>query len=243
MITFVTAFYITKNPCKTVDVYFNQFKKLASTGINIAVYISPEYKNELLDICHVHPNVKLINTVFIENSMIYECVERKNPKIAFNGNVQKDTKEYMIIQNTKIECIKDAIDKNVFNTEYFSWIDFGLFHVIKHIESSDLLRKIASSQFKKDNIIIPGCWNKGYSYTNGICWRFCGGFFIGHKNACIDMYNKYKTFLPIFLEKYNLLTWEVNIWAAMEHETSWNPDWYLADHNDSIINIPKCYYL
>lgn len=242
MITFVTSFYITKTPCKTVNFYFDKFKKLASTGINIAVYISPEYKNELLEISDIYPNVKLINTVVIEDSLIYQLLKDKNPKVAYNGNILKDTKEYMYVQHTKIECIKDATDKNVFNTEYFAWIDFGIYHIIKNIESP-VLQNIATSQFRKDKIIIPGCKGKGNLYTLGICWRFCGGFFIGHKNACIDMYNRYKTFLPIFIEKYNLLTWEVNLWAAMEYETDWRTYWYLADHNDSIFNIPKYYYL
>jgi len=33
------------------------------------------------------------------------------------------------------------------------------------------------------------------------------------------------------------LSWEVNVWAYMEN-FNWTNDWYVADHNDSIIKIP-----
>jgi hypothetical protein len=34
------------------------------------------------------------------------------------------------------------------------------------------------------------------------------------------------------------LVWEVNYWAWLEAEGYISPIWYLADHNDTIINIP-----
>jgi hypothetical protein len=56
----------------------------------------------------------------------------------------KDTHNYMIAINSKIEVVQDAIKHNSFNTNHFAWIDFGIFHVFKkYYLATDMLSKIA----------------------------------------------------------------------------------------------------
>jgi len=40
------------------------------------------------------------------------------------------------------------------------------------------------------------------------------------------------------LAKYKRMLWEVNVWAILEYEYGWNPTWYRANHDDSIVRIP-----
>lgn len=71
-----------------------------------------------------------------------------------------------------------------------------------------------------------------------ICWRFCGGFFIGDKNSLLSFYDVSIARFEEFLNLTKKLVWEVNYWAWLELMGYISPVWYLADHNDSIINIP-----
>jgi hypothetical protein len=156
----------------------------------------------------------------------------------------KDTFDYFVCINNKIECVADAIEQNLFNTNYFAWIDFGIYHVFKNYnKSSENLVKISKTLLTDNSLLFPGCWSDtNYNYLGGVCWKYAGGFFIDHKDKLLETWNIYKSFLPIFIKKYNLMTWEVNIWCAMLNETKWNPSWYLANHNDSIIMIPENYF-
>jgi len=52
-----------------------------------------------------------------------------------------------------------------------------------------------------------------------------------NKNAIIKLI-KETTNLLIILP---ILTWEVNIWAILEHNNLFDFGWYYADHNKSII--------
>jgi len=37
------------------------------------------------------------------------------------------------------------------------------------------------------------------------------------------------------------MVWEVNFWSWLESTQNWNPKWFLADHNDSMIKLPNYY--
>jgi hypothetical protein len=34
------------------------------------------------------------------------------------------------------------------------------------------------------------------------------------------------------------MIWETNVWAVLEDMFGWHPDWFKADHDDSILHIP-----
>jgi hypothetical protein len=37
------------------------------------------------------------------------------------------------------------------------------------------------------------------------------------------------------------MVWETNVWSLLEEYYGWRPDWFKADHNDSIIHIPDIF--
>jgi hypothetical protein len=39
-----------------------------------------------------------------------------------------------------------------------------------------------------------------------------------------------------------MLVWEVNMWSHFELTTEWNPTWFPADHNDTIVRIPSEFF-
>jgi hypothetical protein len=94
---------------------------------------------------------------------------------------------------------------------------------------------------------LPGCWDKLPAgevgqIMNGVYWRFCGGFMLGDASSIINFYHLYNEFFPIFMRTHKKLVWEVNFWGWLEANTDWNPRWYSADHNDSIIKTPLDIY-
>ena len=90
---------------------------------------------------------------------------------------------------------------------------------------------------------MPGCWNFKVGNKDvlkeSICWRFCGGFFIGDKNSLLSFYDVSISHFEEFLRLTEKLVWEVNYWAWLEASGYISPIWYPADHNDTIIDIPR----
>jgi hypothetical protein len=106
------------------------------------------------------------------------------------------------------------------------------------------LRELDMYKLPDKCMLVPGCWSKYDNINIGhvtecINWRFCGGFFIGDKDSILKFDSLYKTKFPEFTQTYNKLVWEVNFWAWLEVNSDWKPQWYAADHNDSILtNLP-----
>jgi len=89
-------------------------------------------------------------------------------------------------------------------------------------------------------LAFPGCWEKIPSnyyimVKDHISWRFCGTFFMGDSQSILEMYDYYVEHFPRFTNETNKLVWEVNIWAWLEANTLWKPQWYASDHNDRLI--------
>jgi hypothetical protein len=73
---------------------------------------------------------------------------------------------------------------------------------------------------------------------NNVVWRFCGGFLIGDKKSLIHFYIMSNDYFLRFLNQTRKIVWEVNYWAWLENLGLISPTWYLANHNDTIVNIP-----
>lgn len=145
--------------------------------------------------------------------------------------------------NSKIDFVKKVIDINPFSSKYFCWFDFSLPYIFRDINNTvEKFKIISQNKYIESFLTIPGCWNWKVTEINfikeRICWRFCGGFFIGDKESLIDFYNLSFNNFSEFLTQTKLLLWEVNYWAWLESFKNFNPTWYLSDHNDCIINIP-----
>jgi hypothetical protein len=194
----------------------------------------------------------------LKNTWINQICEQYNDfeggiDLPLNRTIEKDTKEYMLLMNSKLEYMEDTIEKNPFNSTHFAWIDFNISHVFSDLKMSKETLKIYSSSILHNSFLsIPGCWNplsKPFNdeqvkneILNNINWRFCGGFFIGDRISIEYFIELYKTHLPYFMFKYRKLIWEVNFWAWLELVTDWKPNWFKGDHNDSIIQIQTDYY-
>ena len=248
-ITFVTAIFdICKEEQfdlrKTKQKRIQYFEEVASTGIFICIFCCPKYKILLNDILIKYTNIKLVEVLTLNKTNIYkicndyEISNNKFLELPLNRHMEKDIKEYMILMNSKIEFLKKSIDINYFNSKFFCWFDFSILYIFKNkTDSLNKFKELSYTNFSKNFICIPGCWNRNnYDYLNNIVWRFCGGIMLGDKQSLIDFYNNCMQYFPIFLQQTNKLVWEINFWYWLETIEIFNPIWVNADHNDSIIN-------
>jgi len=156
------------------------------------------------------------------------------------NNKTKDTLDFIFTMCNKTEWIKKATELNYFNTDSFTWIDFGIRYIFKNDSDETFIQKIENLNNKVyDNVRIASIWNlnKKYNYDiyKDIHWYFAGGVFGGNKDKLIVFADKTKEMCLQVIEEKKTLIWEVNIWYLVYLK---NPELffaYPADHNASII--------
>jgi hypothetical protein len=249
MTTFVTAYLKVYNEeydvSRTFENRLKYFMLLLGLDINICIFIEPELKEKFNELETRYKNLKVIDCMKIEDLEFYK-IGQENPEfcnLPKNKNQVKDTENYMFLMLSKLEFLKKTININPYNSDYFCWFDFSLPYIFKDMTNTlSKIKNISTTKFKDNFIYIPGCWNFKvndiYYLTNNIVWRFCGGFLIGDKTSLTHFYVTSRDSFSSFLIKTNSLVWEVNYWAWLESIGLIEPIWYLADHNDSIVDIP-----
>lgn len=249
-VTFVTAYLKVYEEAFEISRTFENrlkfFILLLDLGINICIFVEPELKNYFDELETKYNNLKVMKYITIEELELYqlgnECPESKN--LPENRHCQKDTDKYMFLMLAKLEFLQKTIIENPYCTDYFCWFDFSLPYIFKDMDNTLLkIKHISNYPFKDTFIYVPGCWNWKINnincLKNVIVWRFCGGFLLGDKDTILDFYTKSDENFVHFLKESNTLVWEVNYWAWLEGNGLINPIWYLANHDDTIINIPN----
>lgn len=258
-ITFVSALYKLYNEKdepydhKNKEWRMNHFRDLAKTGIQIVVYACATMEPSIKELAEEFPqNVRVLSlkTCYEELPLYKICMKKKDDgtcslNLPCHRNTKKDTHEYITLMNCKIEFMRDAIIQNPFQTPFFAWMDFSMAYLFKEKENTSKkmwdLSKDMDLNYR--GMLFPGCWDKiptNYyiMVKDHICWRFCGTFFIGDIGSIMNFYEYYIQHLPRFIKETNILTWEINMWAWLEANTGWKPEWYSSDHNDRLINVP-----
>lgn len=249
MTTFVTAYLKVYDEeydmSRTFENRLKHFMLLLELGINICIFIEPELQSEFNELELKYKNLKVIQSIKIKQLELYKIGEENTQlcNLPTNRNELKDTKNYMFLMLAKLEFLKKTIDLNPYDSDYFCWLDFSLPYIFKDMNNTLLkIKHISNCEFKSHFICLPGCWkfkiNDLNYLKNNIVWRFCGGFLIGDKKSLINFYSISNENFLIFLNQTKTLVWEVNYWAWLENLDLITPIWYLADHNDSIVNIP-----
>jgi len=227
-VVFVTAFLDLHEPRvkdRTPEARFEYFKKLNATGVRLHVFVSPEHRDSVPLL-----NNGVVETIALEDLDMYSVSPQGIPDTRCEVH---DTRNFLILMNAKIEFIQRAIKSGHHSATHYAWADFNLYHVLKDPESADELRAIARSSLPDTCMFFPGCWPRGVMWDS-VNWRFCGGFFLGDTTSLLNFYEVYRREYP----RLPKLTWEVNTWAYLE-SLGVHFDWYKADHNTTIIEIPR----
>lgn len=226
-ITFVSSLYKINNNADP-EKLLKDFEKLASSNIKLILFTDASFDIPEKD------NIKIVK-IPLSEIVIYSRIMKEELILPLERNQKKDTQGYMALMNSKVEFLLKSLE--FVETEYVAWIDAG---INKIFSRPDIFNKIAKYQIKDlDRILIPGAYQKQLSFNDlvgGVWWVFLGGFFILPKILINRFYNISNESLNIFINQKRI-AWEVNIWVdiASKHEIF---EWYKADHNDTIIEVP-----
>jgi len=245
--TFVTCLIDLKenrDKDKSFDRYLELFTELISpeVGLNVVAFVSSTFLNRLGHINN--PKVIFIPCELEQTDTYKEIYGKQEVSLPAVRTEEHDTKAFLTLMNCKTEFIKKAMDMSPFNSSHYIWIDAGIIHVFKKNkkETLGILTSIQNGQLKDKVLVSPGCWggkmmDKNYIF-NRVCWRFCGGFFAGDRESLY----RFADVCSETIKELTQLTWEVNIWSYIESFKDFKIDWYSADHNDTIVQIPSSYF-
>lgn len=250
--TFVTAFFqIYKENANSdqqkaaLKKRFQHFSYLASTGIPIVLFTDDSGLAIAQRIKQMsNPLLHIIHCQFEELETYQETMSIGDLDLPPSRSEQKDTKEFMILMHAKAELVYKAMEINPFHTNHFAWIDFSITYILKNMDKTLLeIKSLAQRKYQeKPFLAIPGCWSRGIGLSylwDSIHWRFCGGFFIGDQQSLSDFYHLYRREYKRILQEKKRMIWETNLWSLLEADHNWSPNWFKADHNDSMLFLPK----
>jgi len=233
-LTLVTAFYKIYDSCKTD--YVDQFLKIVTRGYPIIVF-ADEASLPTLAPLKEHSNVT-IRTDLLFDQLAAARLFPSTCQLPANRSETKDTYEYLVLMNSKIEFMRTAANQ----TTKIAWIDFGICKLIKDLPA--MFKKLDNVTVPEGQILIPGCHEPYPSNPDNVHWRFCGSLLFAGQEAIERLYEASLT----HLSETRRLTWEVNVWAQVEAklqqaqvEAKLQPPlfaWYKGDHNDTIFDFP-----
>jgi hypothetical protein len=251
-LTFVTA-YLDIGSDRMFDWRLEHFMKIVDSGVQICVFSDAGSAPHITDAIMGRKNVTIMQpSIEIDKLWARRVCEKYlkvsstyGPALPATRNLKKDTYEYLVLQNSKTEFMRLAIQENPFSSSHFAWIDFSMAYLFQDaVRFQNHLSFISKCNLSTNFLAIPGCWDAMKikdvdKYLDQIHWRFCGGFFIGDRESVTEFCDLVDQIFPFFVKTYRRITWEVNFWAFLETIGGWTPTWYKADHNESILyNIP-----
>ena len=232
-VTLVTGFFRLPGRDREKDVVaWRDFFELMRIGLPIVLFLDED--NTFSDLPQ---NMRVIRTS-LDTFLAYKiALGRPDWSLPKHRDPKKDTREFLILQNAKLEMMQRALSHC--ETPHVAWIDFGILKIAKNKgKFLERLRELCTRELPEKCVLAPGCWTKEdlhkWSFGgNGVCWRFCGGFLLADRASVNGLAAR---FVQTFMRQ-PCLTWEVNVWVQMERQGV-KFDWYKADHDDSIIEVP-----
>lgn len=238
-VTIVSAFLTNVNNYRNPEKYIEYGKKILEIKMPKIIFIEENIYNKYLK------DFKYNSTKFIfikkEEMYFYKYLNKIDHKNINTSNVEKDTVEYIMVQCHKTEWVRIAINNNYFNTKQFIWIDFGIYHIFKdnHELFVECMYKLNEVHYDKIRIASGHLCN--YFMENKvdifpkIIWCFLGGIFGGNCDFLIIFADLMKQKCLYLIDNYNILPWEVNIWYLIYRDNPLLFNYYIADHDYSMI--------
>jgi hypothetical protein len=250
--TFVSSFIDLnrlekRREIKETEVYIKNGLRLLNQPYNFILFVDKQ-SYETIKLLLSPEQLLRIVLVTIEMSELPICKEVKNEdlKMPLHASPEKDTYNYISLMISKTFFVKKAIEINPFNSVQFSWIDWGILHIIKTEDDlakfSKALEKVNNTM--TNNIRIPGCIHPNIIKNKNILieqnmhhplWFFCGGFFSGNIKSLLTFNEDVEICIQMLKDK-KIFTWEVNLWASIYTTRYEIFDWYLADHNHTMLS-------
>ena len=221
-VALVTGFFRLPDRPVDEDQQFRMFDCLAECGLPVTLFLD----TELLPYTNRRKNVCVIPTP-LHSLPAFRWANDRDLKLPEHRDPTKDTRDFLLLQNSKLDLLKRAQDSDTEPT-HFAWIDFGVMKVVQ--DSKTFLERLRRLAPPSSCALFPGCWSAEQAAerpsADMVSWRFCGGFFVVDRDTLPRLAQRHRA----TLEAHRTLTWEVNVWAEMERAGQ-KFDWYKADPN------------
>jgi len=239
MTTIVTAFLFANNNPKdhnrNLNSYMEHGKKLLLSDKNMVIFIEEDIYNQYYQDVQFDEK-KQFYFIKKEYLYIYNYYDQLENFNIITDNPGKDTVDYIFVQCHKTEWVKEAIEKNPFNSEQFIWVDFCIYHVIENDEHFyECINEINNKTYHNCIRIATGISNTDIDIYRQIKWSFLGGIFGGDKDTLLFFAEKMKEKCISTITTYKTIMWEVNIWHLLHEENPTMFSGYLAGHNESML--------
>lgn len=241
MTTIVSAFIgdVNSRKDRNTNTYYLLGKILLKTTTSKIIFLDENMYSLIQDEDYDKNNTLIIK--YNKNDCyLYNYIDNLRKFNLNTDNDSKDTLEYMFIMCNKTEWIKRAIEIDIFNSDNFIWLDFGIKQVCS-CSDNEFIQKLNNLKFKKyDKVRIGNIWNLSLHYNinllKQISWYFAGGVFGGDKESLLKFADLTKETCIEIINKYNTIMWEVNIWFIIYNKYTELFSPYLCDHNTTIID-------
>ena len=249
--TIVTAFIsnINERNDRSLDDYLKLGKELLKVDIPKIMFIDKAIyqehfqgktndKNLENPIKYEYPYTTFI-PIEKKDMYLFHYKEMANQYDIVTGNTKKDTIEFMFVQCMKTEWIKQAIELDIYNTDQFVWVDFGILHFIQ--DPVALREGLHFMETKAYNgVRIPCGKSPDFPYYtrnvyHQIIWMFIGSLFGGNKSSLVHFANIMKKKCIEILTQKRHIMWEINIWYLLFFEHVNLFDRYMSDHSPKIL--------
>ena len=230
---------------KTPAARLRHFKRLASSGISLFVFVSPSNNAALEEVRTEFPNIVGLRSVRMEDLQTVQTIrsfpDLKLPTASTNN---KDTRAFLELMLAKIDFVYQALAYT--DATHLAWIDFNIAHVFDDsVTALEALLDLQQRNLAPSTLTFPVIWGPQTNISmeeliQQVNWRFAGGFFLGDRRSLEHWYNLGCDTLTLFLAQANVLVWEVNFWAWLEnvYPNSFGPTVYTSDHDNSLVAVP-----
>ena len=239
--TIVSAFVTGINKKKDMDIshYIEYGKKLLRLPIPKIIFIELEIYDQYLS--SNNDEYPLTEFIFIDpkrDIYLYTFLPHITNFQINSVNPDKDTVDYLFVQCNKTEWVRQAIYRNPFNTKQFTWVDFGIYHIVKNDALfKNAIMKISQTTVKK--VTVGSCWNLRLPFVRDIykdvAWFFAGGIFGGEPRYLFEFADLVQQKCIQYITNHRSFIWETNIWYMVYKENIRLFSPYLAEHDVSLL--------
>ena len=238
--TIVTAFMsnINKNKNRSLETYIEYGKKLLAIPNPKIVFID-EYSHENFFKNHEEEYPLTCFVLFDKKSIYLYNYEDELTNFFLNtGNPEKDTLDYIFVQCNKTEWVESAINMNVWKTNQYVWIDFGIFHMIR--DEDKFVSGINHVVNQTHNTLrIASCKYKEYVFAyniyDTITWTFAGSVFGGDVDSLLKFAYLTKAEILRTIRERKHIMWEINMWYLVNKRCPELMEFYSCSHDIRIL--------
>jgi hypothetical protein len=166
----VTAFVPNLNTTRNLDTYLNLGRELMRVGVPKVVFL----EKSLIEKMPSNPLTIYLPYDFEPFPQTLELPQTRNK--------DKDTQNYLHLQNLKPWFCAQAARLNPFACSQFIWMDFGLLHVCDKSTFSADVQRACQKQYNQLRIATIWPLNDTTGIADQMCW-FCAGACFGDKKG------------------------------------------------------------